>query len=122
MSNKTIMTDYLDAFTSGDIETGAALLADDYQFEGPMVTTDNKADFLEQTGPAQAFADGYKMIQQVEQADTVVSVYEFGVGGPAKNHGSVPMVEVSTFNAGKIASSKLYFDTARLMSLLGEQG
>lgn len=117
MSSAAVVRSYLDAFTSGDIDGAMALLADDFSFAGPMVQSEGKQEFVEGSQAAQAIAKGYTMQRQFEDGDDVVSIYEFELGAPA-TPGTVLMIEWNTVRDGKLASSRLVFDTAQFVALM----
>lgn len=117
MSNSAIVRDYLDSFTSGDMDGAMALITDDFSFTGPMLQSEGKEAFIEGAQAAQAIAKGYVMQRQFEDDDDVVSIYEFELGAPA-TPGKVLMTEWNTIRNGKLASARLVFDTAQFLALM----
>ncbi len=112
-----VFTDYLSAFTSGDMKTAQSLVADDFTFDGPMMQVEGKKAFFAGTTQLAPISRGFKMLRQFEDGDEVCSIYEFEVGSPA-TPGSVLMTEWCTVRDGQLASSKLVFDTAAFGKLM----
>ena len=108
---------YLDAFTSGDLDTAMSLIDDDFVFEGPILQSKGKEAFVEGSTTAATLARGAKMLRQFEDGDDVVSIYEFELGAPAAP-GSVLMMEWNTVRDHKLVSSRLVFDTAQFAALM----
>ena len=118
MKNKSaIFTAYLEAFSSGDIDTAREYIADDFTFQGPVLQAEGKDVFFEGAISLLPVVNGYKMLRQFEDGEDVCSIYEFNIKTPIKA-GSVLMTEWSQIRDGKIASSKLVFDTAAMTALM----
>jgi len=117
MSNSDIFTSFLEAFTSGEIGTALNMITDDFTFSGPILQAEGKDAFAEGAQMAAAVATGFTMHRQVEQGDNVVSMYDFELGAPA-SVGKVTMTEWNTIRDGKIASSRVFFDTAEFNALM----
>lgn len=117
MNNAAVVRNYLDAFTSGDLDGAMALIADDFSFAGPILQSEGKEAFIEGSRAAQAFAKGYSMHRQFEDGDDVVSIYDFELGAPA-TPGKVLMTEWNTVRDGKLSSSRVVFDTAQFVALM----
>jgi ketosteroid isomerase-like protein len=117
MSSAAVFRNYLDAFTSGDIDRAIGFITDDFSFAGPILQSEGKAAFVEGSQAAQAMANGYTMLRQFESGDEVVSIYEFELGPPA-TPGTVLMTEWNTVRDGKLASARLVFDTAQFAALM----
>ena len=117
MSNAAIFEQYLDRFTSGDVDGAAELLDESFTFHGPMVQTDNKADFLAGTQGLLPIVQGYEMHRMFTDGDEVCAIYDFKVETPA-GAGSITMTEWSVISDGKLVSSRLLFDTAAFAALM----
>ena len=117
MSNAAIFEQYLDRFTSGDVEGAAKLLDESFSFHGPMVQADNKADFLAGTQGLLPIVQGYEMHRVFTDGNDVCAIYDFKVETPA-GAGSIPMTEWSVVRNGKLVSSQLLFDTAAFAALM----
>jgi len=117
LSNSEIFADFIKAFTSGDIDSALDMITDDFTFSGPILQAEGKEAFAEGAVMAATVATGITMHRQVEQGDNVVSMYDFELGEPAMV-GKVSMTEWNTIRDGKIASSRLFFDTAAFNALM----
>ena len=117
MSNTAIFEQYLDRFTSGDVEGAGELLDESFTFRGPMVQADNKADFLAGTQGLLPVVQGYEMHRMFADGDEVCAIYDFKVATPA-GAGSITMTEWSVISDGKLVSSRLLFDTAAFAALM----
>ncbi|HEY2180487.1 MAG TPA: nuclear transport factor 2 family protein [Solirubrobacteraceae bacterium] len=117
MSSAKVFRDYLDRFTAGDAIGAADLLTDDFSFHGPILQSEGKEAFLEGAQGLGPVVRGNEMLRQWEDGEEVCSVYEFKVKTPV-GEGSIPMTEWSRIRDGKIASSRLIFDTAQLAALM----
>ena len=102
-------TAYLNAFEQGDFETARSLLADEFSFNGPMMQFEGADQFL---GAIKEMSFGGEFVERwfLETGDTVVMQFRFNLESPAP--ASVPMCEVLEIADGRVASSRLYFDTA----------
>ena len=117
MSSTSIVEDFLTRFTSGDVDGAAELLHDDFAFHGPMLQADNKAEFLEGTGPLVPALQGHEMHRIWEDGDEVCAIYDLKVATPA-GAGSVTVAEWSVVKDDKLASQRIVFDTAAFAALM----
>jgi ketosteroid isomerase-like protein len=108
---------YLDRFASGDLDGAAELLADDFEFNGPMLQAQGKDAFLEGASGLKPVVRGNRMLRQWEDGEEVCSVYEFNVQTPA-GAGSIPMAEWARVRDGKLVSARVLFDTAQMSALM----
>jgi len=116
-----VVTDYLTAYTSGDIDKALSCVAVDITFQGPMQRTTGKEAFagiLAHVAPA---ARGFRMLRQWEEAGEVCSLYEFNVEAPAGGV-SVLVSEWNTVRDAEIASSLMVFDTGLFLAPGTEAG
>ncbi|MEO3759260.1 nuclear transport factor 2 family protein [Mycobacterium sp. B14F4] len=116
MSNADTYRTYLRLFTSGDKAGAAELLTDDFRFHGPMLQSEGKADFLAGSEPLCPIMRGAHVHRQWEHGDEVCSIYDFDIETPV-GAASIPMAEWTTFRDGKLASARLYFDTAAMTAM-----
>jgi YHS domain-containing protein len=110
MTAAQIVSDYLAAYTSGDIERAASLVSEDFAFRGPIQTTVGRAALKRMAAHVAPNARGCRIIRQWQDGEDVCSLYEFNVdtgGGPT----SVLISEWDTVRDGQIASSTIVFDT-----------
>jgi ketosteroid isomerase-like protein len=117
MSNADIFRTYLERFTSGDADGAAELLAEEFAFDGPILQSKGKAEFLAGSATAAAMARGCTLHHQWADGDDVCSVYDFKVETPA-GAGAIPMAEWSVIRGGKLVSSRVLFDTAAMAALM----
>lgn len=117
MSGGDVFRSYLERFTSGDVDGAAELLAKDFDFVGPVLQADGKAEFLAGAASLGPIVRGFEMHRQWEDGEAVCSIYDFKIETPA-GAGSIPMAEWSVVRDGKLASSRLFFDTAAMAALM----
>jgi ketosteroid isomerase-like protein len=117
MSAADLFRAYLDRFTSGDIAGAAELLDEDFSFHGPMLQSEGKASFIDGASGLGPIVRGNRIIRQWVADAEVCSIYEFDVETPA-GAGSITMAEWTTVRDGKLASSRLIFDTAAMAALM----
>jgi hypothetical protein len=117
MSSADVFRAYLDRFTSGDIVGAAELLDDEFSFYGPMLQSEGKAAFIDGASGLGPMVRGNRMIRQWVAGEDVGSIYEFEIETPA-GAGSITMAEWATVRDGKLASSRLIFDTAAMSALM----
>lgn len=112
-----VVSEYLDAFASGDFEGARQLVADDFSFAGPMVQVEGSEGFFAASAPLVPIVRGFRMLRQWEEGDEVCSIYELRMESPA-GAGSVVMAEWNRLRDGRVASSRLIFDTAAFLALI----
>ena len=112
-----VVSKYLDAFTSGDLDAAYGLVSDDFSFRGPMLQSDGKEQFVAGSKGLAPIVNGYTMLRQFTEGIDVCSIYEFHVETP-KGSGTVLMTEWNTVEKGKLTSSRLVFDTAAFQALM----
>ena len=117
MSAADAFCGYLDRFTTGDIDGAVELLSDDFSFHGPMLQSEGKAAFRAGTSGLGPIVRGYEMLRQWGDGEEVCSVYDFKIETPA-GAGAITMAEWSTVRQGKLASSRVIFDTAAMAALM----
>jgi len=117
MSAADVFRSYLDRFTSGDIAGAAELLEDDFSFHGPMLQSEGRTAFIDGASGLGPMVRGNRMIRQWVIDNEVCSIYEFDIETPA-GAGSITMAEWATVHDGKLASSRLIFDTAAMAALM----
>ena len=108
-----VVTDYLTAYTSGDVDKALSLVSADFSFRGPMQHTAGKEAFsavLAHVAHVAPGARGMRILRQWEDDDEVCSLYTFDVQAPARA-ASLLVSEWNTVRDGKVASSLMVFDT-----------
>ena len=118
MNNREIFEAYLNAVLSGDHETAAQYLADDFTFKGPMMAANSKQEFFANLSPQlAAMTRGSNILQQFEKGDELCTIYEFNIETPV-GKGAVYMVEWVKVRDGQLISARLVFDTAEFGALM----
>ena len=108
---------YLERSTAGGIDAAAELLADDFDFEGPMMQARGKRRAPRWSVPTRADHAGAEMRKPWVGGDDVCAVYDFKVETPL-GAGSIPMAGWTIVRDGRIASSRLLLDTAAMAPLM----
>lgn len=116
MTPVEIVSAYRDAVDAMDMEKLRELLATDYSFQGPMKTFEGADAFVEfmSTGP---FKASQETLQMVAGDDAVAHVFLFRMTAPTE--AEIRMCEIFDVRDGRIASSKLFFDTAKFPMQMG---
>lgn len=118
MRNRDVFTAYLNAFTAGDLDTARQYIADDFDFQGPIVQATGKQAFFDNISPdLVAMTRGFELLRQFEQDDEVISIYEYQIETPA-GQGAIFMMEWCTVKNGQLAASRLVFDSAQFAALM----
>lgn len=117
MSSAQVFREYLDRFTSGDLDGARDLLAEDFSFTGPVLQAEGRDEFLAGASGLAPIVRGAEMLRQWEDGEEVCSVYEFKVETPV-GAGSIPMTEWCRVRDGKLVSARLIFDTAQMAALM----
>lgn len=110
MAAAEVVNEYLDAYTSGDVETAASLVTEDFSFQGPMQTSVGRDALRKMLAHVAPSARGRRILRQWQDGDQVSSIYELNVetsNGPT----SVLVSEWNTVRGGQVASSLMVFDT-----------
>jgi ketosteroid isomerase-like protein len=116
-SHRHLVTQYLDAFASVDFKTTRGLLHEDFSFAGPIDQVEGRDAFLEGATRLIPLMNGCRVLNQWEDGNDVCSIYDFRLRTPVAT-GAVVMAEWNRIREGRIASSKLIFDTAAFLALL----
>lgn len=118
MKNSGIYEAYLKAVLTGDHETAAQYIADDFTFQGPILDTKNKKEFFANLSPQlAAMTRGYNILQQFEKGDELCTIFEYNIETPV-GKGAVYMVEWNKVRDGQLTSGKLVFDSAQFNALI----
>jgi YHS domain-containing protein len=107
-----IVSEYLTAYASGDVERAVAALSDDFSFRGPMQDTHGKEAFAGVLAHVAPLARGYRILRQWVDGPEVSTLYELEVELPT-GRDSVLVSEWNTVRGGELASSLMTFDTGR---------
>ena len=110
MTAAQVVNDYLRAYTSGDVDTAASLVSEDFSFRGPMRTTVGREALKGMVAHVASGARGSRILRQWQDRDEVCSIYEFDVETSAGST-AVLITEWNTVRDGKVAASLMVFDT-----------
>jgi ketosteroid isomerase-like protein len=110
MSPTDIVNRYTEAFDAGDMSTVESLLADDFRFEGPLMTASSRKEFFEQLAQFEMTARTV-VRHQIANGSTVARLFDFELSAPV--HTSIPMAEWLEVENGKITASRLFYDPSR---------
>lgn len=116
-TNTAVVNDYLTAFWSGDFPSARAVVADDFSFSGPFLTSEGKAAFFEGAAGLRQIVRGHRVLRQWADGDDVSSVYEVRIETPA-GAGQVLMSEWHTVREGAVSVGRVVFDTAAFRTLV----
>ena len=104
---KSVATEYLLSWTSGDLDTTRSLVTDDVTFVGPLGQASGVDEYI--TG-----LEGMtKMVEKVEIEKTIADggdvciKYQLVTNTPA---GAIPTVNLFEIADGKVTSVRAYFD------------
>jgi ketosteroid isomerase-like protein len=118
-----VVTEFLTALYSGDIDRARDLVADDFTFRAPLVeAVAAKEAYFAEAPEKMQFVRGCRVLRQWHDADAgeVSSVYELDIETPA-GAASMRMSEWHTVRDGRLTSTVMIFDTAaRAAQLLGD--
>lgn len=110
-SNQEIVEKFLNGFNNPDkIQESLVLLADDYQFQNPMVQLNSKTEFIALAQEIGKVLTGVDIVRIAQNGDWVVVFYEF--------KSSIPGVERNLATEwfrvldGKIRESHLIYDAS----------
>lgn len=105
-----LVTDYLTAYTSGNVAKALALVSADVSFRRQDQEAVGKEALSDLIGHVAPIARGMHMLHQWADGDDVCSVYLFDIDAPA---GPVSLLvgEWNTVRNGEVASSLMAFDT-----------
>ncbi|HEX6798580.1 MAG TPA: nuclear transport factor 2 family protein [Ktedonobacterales bacterium] len=100
---------FSDAWTSGDFETAANVVAEDVVFDGPLGHTDGKAAYIEGLKGLSRFVGltSANILAAYGDDTQALIMYEL----VTSNFGNLLCAKLLTFREGKIARDRLTFDS-----------
>jgi hypothetical protein len=116
MDMKQIITNYHNAWTSGDMEAARIYLADDLDFQGSIDTFRRADDFIAALTMFQKMIQKINLIQSLFSEWDAALLYDCDTISPA---GVIRTAEFFTIKDGKIKSIRLVFDATELRKLMG---
>jgi ketosteroid isomerase-like protein len=106
-----IARNYYAAFDAHDFAKARALMADDFRFEGPMMSTSSPEELFQAMKAFQCeFTNRLK--HMVESGNTVATLFDSEFSKPFQ--ATIRMSEWLTIDNGKIKSAVLVYDTKKM--------
>jgi hypothetical protein len=115
MDTKQIVTNYHNAWTSGDLEAARAYLDDDLDFKGSIDTFRRADEFIVGLTLFQKMLRGVNLVQSYFSESGAALLYDCDTINPA---GVIRTAEFFTVKDGKIKSIRLVFDATELRRLM----
>jgi hypothetical protein len=115
MDTKQVVTNYHDAWTSGNIDAARAYLDDDLDFQGSIDTFSRADDFTVSLKMFQTMLRGVRLIQGYYSESGAALLYDCDTMTPA---GTIRTAEFFTVSGGRIKSIRLVFDATELRKLM----
>jgi hypothetical protein len=116
MDVKQVVTNYHNAWTSGDMKKARAYLADDLDFQGSIETYSLADDFISSLAMFQKMLQKVNLIQSLFSESGAALLYDCETMSPA---GVIRTAEFFTVKDGKIKSIQLVFDATELRKFMG---
>lgn len=110
MTPTDIVNRYTEAMDSGDLQAAESLLAEDFRFEGPLMSASSRQQFFHQLAQFEMTARTH-VRRQVANGSTVARLFDFQLTAPVQT--TIPMAEWIEVANGRITSSLLFYDPAR---------
>ena len=115
MDAKQIVSNYHNAWTSGDMATARRCLADDLDFQGSIDRFNRADDFLGALAMFQNMLRSVDLIQSYYSENGAALLYDCDTVGPI---GIIRTAEFFTVSDGKIKSIRLVFDATELRKMM----
>ena len=96
-----------------------AFVADDIEFEGPVMNISGGKKYIEVVKPLCAFHKKMRMFKQLIEGDDVVSIYEMTLGTPGGETLVISFADWIQVVNGKIARQRLYYDPRQFVKAFG---
>jgi hypothetical protein len=116
MEAKQVVTNYHNAWTSGDMKAARVYLADDLDFQGSIDAFQRADDFIPSLTMFQKMLQGVNLIQSFFSESGAALLYDCDTMSPA---GVIRTAEFFTVADGQIKSIRLVFDASDLRKLMG---
>jgi hypothetical protein len=115
MDTKQVVTNYHNAWISGDVEAARVYLNDELDFQGSIDTFHRADDFIVGLTMFQKMLRGVKLIQSLYSETGAALLYDCDTMSPA---GIIRTAEFFEVRDGKIKSIRLVFDATELRKLM----
>lgn len=118
-SSSLVVTNFLQAFMSGDVKTAEQLIRDDFSFRAPLHKGNgDKTAYFAGAGKKAKFIRAFRILRQWADGDHVSTFYELDIRTP-EDSAIMAMSEWHTVVAGQVASTFMVFDSsAKAVQLL----
>ncbi len=116
MDTKQIVTNYHNAWTSGDMKAARTYLTNDLDFQGSIDTFHQADDFIASLAMFQKMLRGVNLVQSFFSGSGAALLYDCDTMSPA---GVIRTAEFFMVKDGKIKSIRLVFDATELRKLMG---
>jgi predicted SnoaL-like aldol condensation-catalyzing enzyme len=105
-----IVTKFLRAFTSGEVEAARQMTTDDFSFQAPLWEGrgDKRAYFAGAEKKAE-YVRTFRILRQWQDGDEVATIYELDIRTP-KGRAVLPISEWHTVRDGRVASTWMLFN------------
>ena len=115
MDTRQIVTNYHNAWTSGDMETARGYLTDDLDFQGSIDTFHRADDFIAALTMFQKMLSRVTLIYILYSDTGAALLYDCDMMGPA---GVIRTAEFFSVTGAKIKDIRLVFDATELRKLM----
>ncbi len=115
MNTKQVVTNYHNAWTSGDMEAARVYLEDNLDFHGSINTFSRADDFIIGLTMFQKMLNRVNLLQSFYSESGAALLYDCDTISPA---GVIRTAEFFTVRDDKIESIKLVFDSTELRKLI----
>jgi ketosteroid isomerase-like protein len=109
---RTVATECLQAWTTGDLDRTRALLHPDVTFVGPLASTQGVDDYMTGIDRMTAIVSRAEQTQVVAEGDDVCIAYDLITNDPPA---TIPTVGWYRVQDGKVVSVRAYFDPRPLL-------
>jgi hypothetical protein len=98
---------YIETWATGDRQALGALVTDDVDFAGPMARATGREAFLDTVLPFAGQVERVRILHEAGDPDDAVVLYAMDT----REHGTIPAAEHVRLRDGRVAWSRLVFDT-----------
>ena len=105
MINRDVALEFLRCFCAGNVDGLAPLLAEDFQFNGPLFEFGSKDAYLDSLKVDPLERCSHRILSVTEGADSVSIYYDY-----EKRNVTITIAQLFTFKDGQISELLLVFD------------
>lgn len=114
-----IVNHYYDLCNNQQGKGFASLIAQNIEFEGPVMRLSGAEQYVAAVGPLLKFHKGMRMLKQFEDGDQVCSIYEMTLGTPAGGTLTLAFADWIRVAGGRLVEQKLYYDPREFAKAFG---